>query len=239
MSIVNLILFVSSTSKASGECINILKSNNVPPFNIVRLDTEEARNLAQNGEMFQIQSVPTLVTIYSDGNMQLFTGTPKIVQWFQNFLTAKSQPKNPRPSTNIYDTDPYEMHEREEAPIGIGPLPIPRGISKKKVPNTGYREPLLDEGDEMVDDFYEPPIEIEDDYIEPVYEEIPKVSKKKKKPVKVNPSVAEAKNKINHAVSSKSKPKNSKMKNVYSTAKKMQQEMENSLGYKEEELPHY
>ena len=48
-----------------------------------------------------------------------------------------------------------------------------------------------------------------------------------------------AKEKLNRAAAAKSKPLSSKMKNVYDTAKQMEEDMKNSLGYKEEELPHY
>lgn len=294
-SIVKFLLFVSSTSQASKQCVSSIQRYSLP-INVIRLDTAEARNAAANGSMFQITVVPTLVVFYSDGNMQMFVGTPKIVAWVTQLVSAASKPPpsshanppshghQPPRSSNIYDTDPSDMMDREPDPIGIGPLPIPRGIPKK-MPSRGYREPIIDEGDDM---FYEqePPMEPhrdrarvptpgghaprieyeeepdegirgvqpppyivedqgEDMYVEP---EPPKKSKPRKRstkkkggpdPQQENPGLKEAKEKLNKASSSKSKPRDTKMKNVYAAAKQMQADMESSLGYKEEDLPHY
>jgi hypothetical protein len=295
--IAKLLLFVSTSSKSSIECVGFLQQNRIPDVSIIRLDTEEAREQAASGSMFQITVVPSLVVLFEDGNLQMFVGLPKIISWFKKMMqSASNPPRNTRPkngkpkSSNIYDTDPSEMQEREPMPLGIGPLPIPRGLAKQRPghkQNIGYRAPIIDEGDDM-EEYGEDQQgynqqeynqqEYEDygeDYNEPqgyedygdqetmfvdetafVEEEpvpVPKkkaTSKKKKAPKKTkakvtkatnntDPGVREAKEKLNRAASSKNKAPADKMKNVYANAKKMQQDMSASLGYKEEDLPHY
>src|SRR5687768_12947547 len=78
-----LILFVSSTSPVSMTTLSELQSMNVPIANLklVRLDTPETRDLASRGPHFQITYVPTLVAIYSTGNLQMYIGQAKIVTW--------------------------------------------------------------------------------------------------------------------------------------------------------------
>lgn len=284
--IAKLLLFVSTSSNSSIECVGFLQQNRIPDVSIIRLDTEEARDQAANGSMFQITVVPSLVVLFEDGNLQMFVGLPKIISWFKKMIqNASNPPRTARPksskpkSSNIYDTDPSEMQEREPMPQGIGPLPIPRGLAKQRPghkQNIGYRAPIIDEGDDMEEygedqHGYNQP-EYEDygdqegydereDYDEQMFVDetafveeepvpVPKkkaVSKKKKVSKKTkskggnntDPGLREAKEKLNRAASSKNKAPADKMKNVYANAKKMQQDMSTSLGYKEEDLPHY
>jgi hypothetical protein len=48
-----------------------------------------------------------------------------------------------------------------------------------------------------------------------------------------------ARQKLNNVAKAKSKPPQSKMKDIYNAAKQMAADRDNSLGYKEEDLPHY
>ncbi|HMP28229.1 MAG TPA: hypothetical protein PKD85_01430 [Saprospiraceae bacterium] len=270
--IAKLLLFVSTASKSSIDCVQFLQQNRIPNVSIVRLDTEEAREQAANGPMFQITVVPSLVVLYEDQNLQIFVGLQKIISWFQKAMApvndhpnnAHRQPPAKARSSNIYDTDPSEMQEREPMPHGIGPLPIPRGIAKQRhrqPVDTGYRAPIIDEGEDMEywdENQYEEeePVPVfveEEDEDEVIIEEpkkrAPKKSSKKsskssskassKAATKINPKLKEAKEKLNRAAASKTKPPADKMKSVYAQAQKMQQDMSNSLGYKEEDLPHY
>jgi hypothetical protein len=77
------------------------------PAKIVRLDTEEDRQRAKSGAYFQINEVPTLLVIYSDSNIELFTGTRKILTWMSNIVNSskKSQPKNPLLLANTLDRE--------------------------------------------------------------------------------------------------------------------------------------
>ncbi len=65
----------------------------------------------------------------------------------------------------------------------------------------------------------------------------PKVEDDEPQEVKAKRNLA--KEKLNHAASSKSAPLKSKMKDIYNTAKRMEEDRQDSLGYKEEDLPHY
>lgn len=99
MSISEAILFVATNSKSCVSCLNFVVQNRVP-IQIVRLDTQEMRSIAANGKYFQINSVPTMVIVYQDGNTQLFLGAPKILQWLASSIksgkpAAKAKPASP------------------------------------------------------------------------------------------------------------------------------------------------
>lgn len=86
--IVNAVLFVSKFSEESKKCSSHVLQSRLP-IAIVPLDSKKARNTAKNGNIIQIKNVPSLVVERSDGNVQLFVGTPKISSW----LSAMSSPR--------------------------------------------------------------------------------------------------------------------------------------------------
>lgn len=88
MSVSKFILFCTSNSIPSLQTIKYIQSQNLPA-QYVRLDTKEARKLAENGKYFKIQYVPTLLVLYDDGNLQLFEGKPKILQFFHSYIQSK------------------------------------------------------------------------------------------------------------------------------------------------------
>jgi hypothetical protein len=250
MSISEAILFVATNSNACKPCLQFVSQQKIP-MQIVRLDTESARKSAENGKFFQITVVPTMVIVYEDGNTQLFLGTQKIIQWFKAMIKPPSRPQPEQ--EHVYRSQP-SREENMYGPISSS-YPIPT------------RKPFLDEGEDM-EEYRDhslqrrppqprrEPIVIEEDYPEEYQEEEeeviappPVVAKKsrtkkgKSKIVVEEGSIAEkkiiAKEKLNKAASAKGKVLSSKMKNVYDTAKQMEEDMKNSLGYKEEELPHY
>lgn len=73
-------LFVSTVSPASIACMDTVARSGIP-FRVIRLDTKEARESALSGQHFSIDSVPTLMVVHPDGNMQLMKGKDKIIQW--------------------------------------------------------------------------------------------------------------------------------------------------------------
>ena len=81
-SIEEVILFCSSVSQACIPVIQVIQQFQLP-VKIVRLDSTASREAAQNGPYFQIKVVPTLVVTYRDGNLQLFVGQPKTIEWLK------------------------------------------------------------------------------------------------------------------------------------------------------------
>lgn len=147
-----IILFGSSTSNQSIECKKFIDYYKIPA-SCVRLDTEESRQQAANGNLFQILSVPTLSVIYSDGNVQLFIGIEKIIMWLKSLL-AYSQRQNP-----------LIVQNPEEEP------PIPKPSQVKKI-----KKKIIVEDDEEIEEDDETDEEDDNET------EKKKVKTKKKKP---------------------------------------------------------
>lgn len=255
MSISELTLFVASNSPECIPCIKIADSFSAAVrrnVNIVRLDTIEMRKVAANGKFFQITSVPTLVLFYEDGNLQLFLGAPKIIDWFNKIGRPKPvEPKNMYGPVSTSHPMGTRMQERD----------IPMYNSREEY----YEEEIPERVEIVEDDFDAPPPEIrrapkepvqhivvEDDYNEEEPEPVKPVRKSKSKKTKSKAedleklpvdSVSEkrriAKEKLNKAASAKGKPLSSRMKDVYNMAKQMEEDRTGSLGYKEDELPRY
>jgi len=89
----NLILFCSTVSSASVPCLKFVKQFNIP-VTIVRLDSKEQRERASKGKHIQVNSVPNLVVIHNDNNVQQFIGRDKIIQWFKNSIRQPIQQQN-------------------------------------------------------------------------------------------------------------------------------------------------
>ena len=260
MSIAEVLLFIATNSRSCSACMEFIERHGLP-VKVVRLDSEEARNIAANGTYFQITAVPTMVVIYDDGNTQLFTGAPKITQWL-TMLIKRQEPEKERGVTsytpaggNMYGPRPnpprpryipepedqqpqghqpqghqpqghYQDHQRrpptsyvveEDEPEEEPPKPKPKKKTKpapepvKKAPKKKKKPPVQ---------FEEEPEEVEVEYIE----EPPKPSSRAGAKVNSNP---------------KAKKNPSRMTGVIDKAKQMEQDRKNSLGYREEDLPHY
>lgn len=266
MSITEAILFIASNSNACMPCIQFVSKQRIP-MQLVRLDTEASRRAAANGKFFQITTVPTMVIMYEDGNVQLFLGTPKIIQWLTAMIKSASQKSN--------ENSDIAIREEERPQNMYGPISAEYPIART-------RRPIIDEGED-IEDYHGGPVQIPrerktkgkvfpiviedypddvpddvpDDYPEDYPDDVPVVNESSTKPKKVKKGRAKtkskpvedndpnagkrklAKEKLNRAASAKSKPLSSRMKDVYNTAKQMEEDMKNSLGYKEEELPHY
>ena len=276
MSISEIILFVASNSKASVPCIQFVSKNRIP-IQIVRLDTEQARDTAANGKFFQVTSVPTLTTFYEDGNVQLFTGAQKIIQWLTAMLKSKAtaareheRPPQPREEANMYGpsnggarrslVSPVRKHTVDEGDDLDSPPERRRAPPRPQAPRVYVPED--DSPPEILEDEPEVEVEIEEPEPEPIRKpkakprKVPKSdAKPKRKPRTKKAPVEEpedlefldedadprkiAREKLNAVASAKSKPPPSRMKNVYNLAKQMEQDRDSSLGYKEEDLPHF
>lgn len=262
MSISEAILFVATNSNASRPCLQFVSQQKIP-MQVVRLDTESARKSAASGKFFQITVVPTMVIAYEDGNTQLFLGSQKIIQWLTAMMKASSRPE-PQPSVSDHGQNMYGPISTSY-PIAKSRRPIvdegddieDEDSGMLRHPRPPQRKmPVVVEDDEQYEYGEGSPYmnEVPEDYQEEPQDEVvlqkPKARAKKgkgrsKKVVEEeDPSSAAgkrrlAKEKLNKAAAAKSKPLSSKMKNVYDSAKQMEEDMKNSLGYKEEELPHY
>jgi hypothetical protein len=84
----DVILFYSEFSKESIQCINFINQSKIP-INLIALDSYEAREFAKNGSNIQIKNVPSLLVSFSNGDIQLFVGRPKIIEWIQNIINKK------------------------------------------------------------------------------------------------------------------------------------------------------
>lgn len=112
-----IILFISTTSQKSMICHQAAQKYNIP-LEIVRLDTIEAREKIKNGEYIRISSVPSLVIIYSDGDVEALIYLEKILQWFDYYNKLKMQGhldsgKNSNTSTNLYGNNISENNSRK------------------------------------------------------------------------------------------------------------------------------
>lgn len=137
MSISEAILFVATNSKSCVSCLNFVVQNRVP-IQIVRLDTQEMRSIAANGKYFQINSVPTMVIVYQDGNTQLFLGAPKILQWLASSI------KSGKPAAKANPVLPARASTRASARVSA------RSFSPGFSPGSGLTR--IDRGTNMYSD---------------------------------------------------------------------------------------
>jgi len=148
-SINNVILFVCSNSNASIEPVNLVKYYQIP-VQIVKLDTQKARNKAKKGKYFQITSVPSLVVMYQDGTLQMFIGKDKIVNWIQQLITSKTQPptKPTYDQTEDYETTLYESPPKKNKKEKKGKKHRKKKHSKPK--NLEYLSSSEDEDEDFI-----------------------------------------------------------------------------------------
>ena len=113
MKIVDVVLFISKASKECMPCVNFIGQNSIP-VSIVRLDTESSRLAAQTNKNFQITGVPTLLVVFDDGKVQLFTGRDSIIPWLNN--TIKNSQQNNNPQQQDYPQEPQEQQDYPQEP---------------------------------------------------------------------------------------------------------------------------
>jgi hypothetical protein len=166
MSVSEAILFIASNSRACLPTLSLIEHTGLP-VEIVRLDTSQSRQIAMTGKYFQIRAVPTLVVVYSDGNLQLFVGAPKINQWLSMITQPSARPLIHPPEEYIDDNDiPEEpprpptrrtpvieqMPEEEDSPEGHE-MAAEENPSKKRVKPKKKKKPPVsfEEGEEPQD----------------------------------------------------------------------------------------
>ena len=113
MQIVDVVLFISKVSKECMPCVNFIGQNRIP-VSIVKLDTESSRLAAQTNKNFQITGVPTLLVVFDNGKVQLFTGRDSIIPWLNNTIKNSQQNNNPQQDYPQQQQDhPQEPQQQE------------------------------------------------------------------------------------------------------------------------------
>lgn len=109
-----IILFASSASRTCVPCLRFLSEHRLP-INVVLLDSPLERERAQTGTLFQIVNVPSLLVHYSDGNLQIFEGTRKIMSWLTGFEAHLSTQQKDDDTPVILDPNEEDV----ESPVEI------------------------------------------------------------------------------------------------------------------------
>lgn len=214
MSISEVVLFVSSASKPSMNTLGFAQRSGLP-IDVVRLDSAKSRQIAATGKYFQIRSVPTLVVGYSDGNLQLFVGAPKITQWL-SMITAG--PPNQSEPSNFEEPPPNRESRSRREP------------AENEVYKESKRTPVIE------------PVEEDITEEKPVEEEGTK--KRRVKPKKKAPPVNFEEEEpqemlVDEPRSEVSNGSRSKMSDIVNMARQLEKEREASLGYDESKLPKF
>lgn len=241
MSISQVVLFTSTTSQKSIPCRQFIHQYQLP-IQEVRLDTEESRKTASEGQYVQITSVPSLMVTYTDGNMQLFVGTDKIMAWMRSAVMSMQQRSSPpetnEPQTNIEDdrvnrtkeTKPkkttYVVEEEDEDDVVEEPTPLSKpkkttklakSASKMKSGKTTKKKKtrtITKEENDLTNETDEVDIEFIDSSGRP--------PPPPTKGLMVGPGSVQSK---------------SSMTNLMKKAQQMAKDREKTLGYREEDLP--
>nr|QBK85596.1 MAG: inactivated thioredoxin/glutaredoxin [Marseillevirus LCMAC101] len=156
-SISEVILFCSSVSQACVPVIQLIQQYQFP-VKVVRLDTSAYREAAQNGPHFQIRVVPTLVVTHRDGNLQLFVGQPKVLEWLKMVINPSTPGSSQAPPGGSQDPrtfsgPPSSRHRDEETKISlssdeddIAPPKKSKKSKKKSKVSSAPKKPKVTEG---------------------------------------------------------------------------------------------
>jgi hypothetical protein len=115
--ITDIVLFYSSFSQPCKECIEFITHYKFQ-VKVIPLDTEEDRIDAMNGSQVQIKSVPSLLIAYADGQVQVYTGSQKILSWFQHLLQQASQQQQPSPQPSQQTAQPLPQQVKKVSSKG-------------------------------------------------------------------------------------------------------------------------
>ena len=109
MNVSEILLFCSSSFPACKPCFQFIRASSwlASQIQIVRLDTEEQRRRAINGDKFQIRYVPTLVAIYEDGDTSVYQGAKKVISWL-HMMTKSAEASSPNLSEEEANHPPAE-----------------------------------------------------------------------------------------------------------------------------------
>jgi len=217
MSIAEVVLFVSSTSKNCRPCFEYLQEHRIP-ISVVRLDTAEQRAIALSGQYFSVKTVPALMIGTEEGQIQLYEGLDKIFPVLEMLKKAHSKPV--AVATHIEEPED-EVEEIEEEESETPPPPPSKSKSKPKPKSKSESKPAP----------------------KPESKTKPKGKKDKKnrKTVVISedePEQIEIFEDTPEPTPTKSSKKTaSKMTSLLERAKEMAAQREQSLGYSEKDLP--
>ena len=233
MSVSDVILFISTTSRVCGPVVQFIHQNQIPA-KIVRLDTDEDRKNAANGKYFQIQNVPTLLVMYTDDNIQLFAGQEKVIAWFQQIIQKRHQEESTPPPQSQHSSQEIDIISSEEEEY------IPKhkkksSLKKVKVTSSPSSKKSKKKGDRGLYDGKpnkgkkKKPIRFEDDSEDDSEDEIEYYSDENDES---NSSVSGLE------IGPRSlEQRTSQSGSIKDIAKKMEEDRQKQLGYKEGDLP--
>jgi len=217
-----VILFVSTNSAACQGPITMVSSSGAP-IEIVRLDSRESRVAASRGKHFQITNVPSLVTMFTDGKLQLFVGTDRIFPVLQSLLSPPSPPEEDEILEEEIDLIEQPSPPRKRSTKGRRPANKPKPSSRRKKKTSPPPPPPEDDDDDDdgIEMFGEDPVE------ELEFEDTNQIAYRPPPPpttgLMVGPTAA-----------STAPSKNSSIMEI---AKRMQRDREATLGYNENDPP--
>ena len=222
-----VILFVSTNSPACQGPISMVSSSGAP-IEIVRLDSKESRLAAARGKHFQITNVPSLVTLFTDGKLQLFVGIDRIYPVLQTLLSPPSPPEEEPISEEEIDIIEQPSPPRKSSKGRRSAGKTKSKPKKKAPPRRKKKAPPPPEEDDEDDD--EDGVEIfgEENQVEELdFDDSNPIAYRPPPPpttgLMVGPSV--------------SKGNESRNTNIMEMAKTMARQREATLGYNEKDLP--
>lgn len=232
MDIDRVILFISAFSQNCKSCVDFVAYHRIPVM-IIPLDSTETRLRAMRGKYFQVHNVPALLVTYTDGNLQLFQGQPKILEWLNKVVVQRNAANTDR---KIVEYEEEEEEEQPQAPAKAKksvpkkakakkskPAPVKFKSKKKSIP-----EETEDDSGELLD------VEIipEDEEDEPPSRTSPPAARRATQP----PSQKTNSLALN---GTGTKGKSGGMASLIEQARKMEEERKSSLGYDEKSLPRH
>ena len=203
------ILFICSNSQSSIECVNFAKKHSIPVA-IVRLDSSESKEHAMNSKKIKVTAVPTLIVIHVE-NIQQYVGKKKIIDLFRYILSSKTRSPPHQNYKVDEDEDTEQVIENSDDEI-----------VKPKKKNTKKTKPIPKK--------------------KPQKKNVNTSKKKKKKKIVDNDDFDDESEKtieLIEYVEPEPKKKDSKYVDINSVMRSMKQQMDETRGWKEEDLPHY
>lgn len=235
MSIHDIVLFVSSTSKLCVPPVHFIRQSNINMgVRLVRLDTLADRQNAMKGQYFQIHSVPTLLVTYTDGNLQQFIGQEKVMQWLKQLLSKMNTPPQPQENVNVQHVPPKPKRRKPRKPRRrkrriSNDQNVPKHTSKRRNKPVKFEEPE-DDYNSSGESEEETEIEFLD---EPPPSQQIQPSGGNKYPQRPPPPPTGGLM-VGSRANNKKKVQST---NLMALVKQMKNDRKNTLGYREEDLP--
>lgn len=143
-SIKDVILFYSTVSPSSIPVVQFIQQYNIP-IKLVRLDNSEFRTAVQKGKFFQITVVPTLLVVYTSGQVQLFAGQVKSLEWLKMTISQSTEKETELDTDFSEQSQDFERKPKKK-PIRRKEV-IKKGKKKSKVqtpPSSSSEEEVID-----------------------------------------------------------------------------------------------